>query len=113
MFLLLGGGKLAPPNSGRRPDHRARLRGSFAPGARQSTLKQKVHGTYIPGMSPANATQEKDGCPLEGYVNLYVRRCNTSSPEGPSTQYLRTLVPKTIPLMVFRTRVLKYWVFDP
>ena len=31
-------------------------------------------------------------------------------PEGPSTQYSRTLVPKTIPLMVFGTRVLKYWV---
>ena len=34
-------------------------------------------------------------------------------PEGPSTQYLRTLVPKTIPLMVFATRVLKYWVLGP
>ena len=34
-------------------------------------------------------------------------------PEGPSTQYLRTLVPKTIPLMVFGTRVLKYWVLGP
>ena len=34
-------------------------------------------------------------------------------PEGPSTQYLRTLVPKSIPaipLMAFGTRVLKYWV---
>ena len=29
--------------------------------------------------------------------------------EGPSTQYLRTLVPKTIPLMVFGTKGLKYW----
>ena len=34
-------------------------------------------------------------------------------PEGPSTQYLRTLVPKTIPSMVFGTRVLKYWVLGP
>ena len=34
-------------------------------------------------------------------------------PEGPSTQYLRTLVPKTIALMVFGTRVLKYWVLGP
>ena len=28
-------------------------------------------------------------------------------PEGPSSQYLRSLVPKTIPLMVFGTKVLK------
>ena len=34
-------------------------------------------------------------------------------PEGPSTQYLRTLVLKTIPLMVFGTRDLKYWVLGP
>ena len=34
-------------------------------------------------------------------------------PEGPSTQYLRSLVPKTILLMVFGTRVLKYWVLGP
>ena len=35
------------------------------------------------------------------------------SPEGPSTQYLRFLVPKTIPLMVFGARELKYWVLGP
>ena len=34
-------------------------------------------------------------------------------PEGPSTQYLRTLIPNTIPFMVFGTRVLKYWVLRP
>ena len=34
-------------------------------------------------------------------------------PEGPSTQYLRTLVPNTIPLVDFGTRVLKYWVLGP
>ena len=34
-------------------------------------------------------------------------------PKGPSTQYLRTLVPKTIPSRVFGTRVLQYWVFGP
>ena len=34
-------------------------------------------------------------------------------PEGPSTQYLRFLVPKTILLMVFGTRDLKYWVLGP
>ena len=32
---------------------------------------------------------------------------------GPSTQYLRTLGPKTMLLMVFGTRVLKYWVLGP
>ena len=31
------------------------------------------------------------------------------SPEGPSTQYLRLLVPATILLMVFGTRDLQYW----
>ena len=34
-------------------------------------------------------------------------------PESPSTQYSRTLVPKTIPLMAFGTSVLKYLVFGP
>ena len=29
------------------------------------------------------------------------------------TQYLRTLVPRTIPLMVFGIRVHKYWVLGP
>ena len=33
--------------------------------------------------------------------------------EGPSTQYLRSLVPNTIKGMVFATRVLKYWVLGP
>ena len=33
--------------------------------------------------------------------------------EGPSTQYLRTLVPKAIEGMVFGIRVLKYWVLGP
>ena len=34
-------------------------------------------------------------------------------PEGPSTQCLRLLVPKTIPLMLLGTRILKYWVLGP
>ena len=34
-------------------------------------------------------------------------------PEGRSIQYLRLLVPKTIPSTVFGTRVLKYWVLGP
>ena len=33
--------------------------------------------------------------------------------EGPSTQYLRFLVPKTILFMVSGTRDLKYWVLGP
>ena len=33
-----------------------------------------------------------------------------SNPEGPSTQDLRPLVPKTTSLMVFGTRILKDWV---
>ena len=33
--------------------------------------------------------------------------------EGPSTQYLRSLVPNTIKSMVFGTRKLKYWVLGP
>ena len=35
------------------------------------------------------------------------------NPEGPSTQHLRSLVPKAINSMVFGTRVLKYWVLGP
>ena len=34
-------------------------------------------------------------------------------PERPSIPYLRLLVPKTIPLMVFGTRVLDFWVLGP
>ena len=33
--------------------------------------------------------------------------------KGPSTQYLRTLVPKAMKGMAFGTRVLKYWVLGP
>ena len=60
---------------------------------------------------------------LEGTVHRVtcMRRCQTRyeltgrflCPEGPSTKYLRTLVPRTIPLMAFGTRVLKYWVLGP
>ena len=39
--------------------------------------------------------------------------CIMQLPEGPSTQYLRTSVPKPIPLMVFGTKGLKYWVLGP
>ena len=34
-------------------------------------------------------------------------------PRGSKYPYLRTLFPKTIPLMAFGTRVRKYWVLGP
>ena len=34
-------------------------------------------------------------------------------PKGPSSQYLRTLVPKPISLTAFGTRVLKHWPLGP
>ena len=37
----------------------------------------------------------------------------TTTPEGPSNQYSRTLVPKAMNGIVFGTRVLKYWVLGP
>ena len=36
-----------------------------------------------------------------------------ANPKGPSTQSVRTLVPKTIKSLVFETRTLKYWVLGP
>ena len=43
---------------------------------------------------------------------MTLRRPRIPNSEGPSTQYLRTLVPNTIAIksMVFGTRNLKYWV---
>ena len=38
---------------------------------------------------------------------------NLQNPKGPSTQYLRTLVPKVIRGMVFGIRVFKSWVLGP
>ena len=40
------------------------------------------------------------------YIYIYI-------PEGPSTQYLRSLVHKATKSMVFGTRVLQYWVLGP
>ena len=34
-------------------------------------------------------------------------------PEGPSTEFFRLLVPKTILLLVLGTRDFKYWVLGP
>ena len=41
------------------------------------------------------------------------RGCARTNPEGPSTKYLRSLVPNTITSMVFGTRNLKDWVLGP
>ena len=41
-------------------------------------------------------------------VQLYDLEPDDFIPEGPSTQYFRTLVLKTIPLVAFGTRVLNY-----
>ena len=40
-------------------------------------------------------------------LDCYIERRN---PEGPSTHFLRFLVPNTLKGMVFGTRNLKYWV---
>ena len=42
-----------------------------------------------------------------------VREMVCNFPKGPSTQYSRTFVPKTINGMVFGTRNLIYWVLGP
>ena len=49
-------------------------------------------------------------CSFEFVLFLVVCMC---SPEGPSAQYFRTLVPNTIQGMVFGTRVLKHGVLGP
>ena len=46
-------------------------------------------------------------------LNSYLCHPKAYFPEGPSTQYLRTLAPKAIKGMVFGTIVLKYWVLGP
>ena len=52
-------------------------------------------------------------------TRLYVSRIRPSTnhtthiPEAPSTQYVRTLVPKAIKGMDFGTRVPQYWVLGP
>ena len=54
-------------------------------------------------------------CLIQGLVKAPCTQPSSrlTNSESPSTQYLRTLVPKTIPLVVFGTRVLKYWVLGP
>ena len=50
---------------------------------------------------------------IHTYLHMYVEACLHAIPEGPSTQYIRTLVPKAIKGRVFGTRVLKCWVLGP
>ena len=47
---------------------------------------------------------------MEGSPNYSTGLAFTVTQRVPSTQYLRTLVPKAEPLMVCGTRVLEYWV---
>ena len=49
------------------------------------------------------------GSPMYGFI----KEDGLNYLEGPSTQYLRTLVPKAIEGMVFGIRVLKYCVLGP
>ena len=60
---------------------------------------------------PANPLQEQDLKTSAESVpgNPFPDR----HPEGPSTQQLRSLVPRTIPQKVAGTRILKYWVLGP
>ena len=66
--------------------------------------------------------QERDGVTMKCISNGPVAQllgfsccCKSRIPAScfAGTQYLRTLVPKTIPLMLFGPRVLKYWVLGP
>ena len=72
----------------------------------------------------AQATGTAVGTQTPGRIQKYIRAlillwCRLwnpkpkSCPQGPSTQYLRTLVPKTMYGMAFGTRVLKKWVRAP
>ena len=49
----------------------------------------------------------------QGSTYLHSTNSVPTSPEGPSTQYLRTLVPKTQKGMVLKTRILEYWLLGP
>ena len=76
------------------PSHVGRLRG---PGARPAPVPH-AHAQWRPQKVTRHGR---------------LGRGQLSSPEGPSTQYLRPLVPNTIKSMVFGTRVLKCWVLGP
>ena len=57
------------------------------------------------------STHRGPECSPKNARALFIR--TTTTPKGPYTAHLRTLVPKTIPSMVFGTRVLKWAVYGP
>ena len=74
-------------------------------------LQEACLSLYGPTETNTNVLQEN---PYHGRYPRFACRKQRTFPECPSTQHLRTLVPKTIPLvMVFGTRVLKYWALGP
>ena len=73
------------------------------------TLRALLYFPYP--LDPCSATNVLVG---DQSWNLHILYgCCCPYPEGPSTQYSRTLVPKTMKGMVFGTRDLKYWVLGP
>ena len=79
-------------------------------------MHMHIHGvfkyTYGTFMSPGTAKQCTGNWAAEIIPKGAVSEAFAST-EGPSTQYLRLPVPKTILLMVVGTRDLKHWYLDP
>ena len=75
----------------------------------------QVKRTSTPGAYSQDALCRSRGsfCNQLSIILVSLIWAGATSPEGPSTQYLRSLIPKAIPLMVFGTRVLQYWVLGP
>ena len=69
---------------------------------------KKVHG-----LQETQARKQGELDVESGYSEGTVEVHFGFNPESPSTQYLRLLVPETIPLMVFRNKHLQYWVLRP
>ena len=86
-------------------------------------LPEGVHAQYMKNAAyledadahavyPTSIYRQCDALTLatqDGLLGLLIPYC----PEGPSTQYLRFLVPTATPFLVFGTRVLKCWVLGP
>ena len=64
-------------------------------------------GTWTLGVSVAAL------CCSKNFLGLVHPKGPSANPESPSTQYLRTLVPTNVPLIVFGTNGLEYWVLGP
>ena len=62
---------------------------------------------YSEGPSPLKSFFKGD---IDICIGVDVCRCDRGSL---STRYLRTLVPRTMPLMAFGTRILRYWPLGP